>query len=64
MATLRALTVRILFYATATRPLSLVAALPAFSQEVPLELAITRRVSDAELQWGPCPAFFPAGCVA
>jgi quercetin dioxygenase-like cupin family protein len=26
------------------------------------EQAITRSAQDAELKWGPCPAFMPAGC--
>lgn len=26
------------------------------------EPALTRTAGDAELQWGPCPAFMPAGC--
>jgi mannose-6-phosphate isomerase-like protein (cupin superfamily) len=59
MATLRALTPHI---ATTMLLLSIAAALPAFSQEVARELAVARRVSDAELEWGACPAFFPAGC--
>jgi quercetin dioxygenase-like cupin family protein len=62
MATLRVLTIRILVRATATLLLSTAAALPAFSEEAPRELALARRVNDAELKWGPCPAFFPAGC--
>lgn len=32
------------------------------SQETTHELAFARQVSDAGLQWGACPAFFPAGC--
>jgi quercetin dioxygenase-like cupin family protein len=63
MATLRALTDRThLCAAAATLVLSIAAVLPAFSQEAPHELAVARRVGDAELQWGPCPEFFPAGC--
>jgi quercetin dioxygenase-like cupin family protein len=62
MATLCTLTVRNLLIATATLAVSIGAASPAFSQEVPPELAVARRVSDAELQWGPCPALFPEGC--
>ena len=38
------------------------AASPAFAQSAARELALTRRASDAALEWGPCPAFFPAGC--
>ena len=26
------------------------------------EPALARSVSDAKLEWGPCPEFFPAGC--
>ena len=62
MATLCTLTVRNLLGATATLLVSIGAAFPALSQDVPRELAVARRVSDAHLQWGPCPAFFPAGC--
>jgi mannose-6-phosphate isomerase-like protein (cupin superfamily) len=62
MTTLRALMVRVLSCATATLLLSIGAAFPAFSQEAPRGLAVARRATDAELQWGPCPAFFPAGC--
>src|SRR5688572_22342436 len=61
MAILRALTVCILFSATATL-LPIGGASPALSQEVPRELAVNRRATDAQLQWGPCPTFFPAGC--
>jgi mannose-6-phosphate isomerase-like protein (cupin superfamily) len=62
MAKFRALAVWILFCSTATLLLSIAEVLPAFSQEAARELAVTRRVSDTELQWGACPAFFPAGC--
>jgi quercetin dioxygenase-like cupin family protein len=62
MATLHALTVRILFCTAAALLISIAVGPQAFSQEAPRELAVARRVSDAELQWGPCPAFFPAGC--
>ena len=62
MATLRTLTVRAFLGATATLLVSSGKVSPAFSQEAPRELALARSVGDAELQWGPCPAFFPAGC--
>jgi quercetin dioxygenase-like cupin family protein len=62
MSTLRALTVRAFLGATTTLLVSIATVGPAFSQETPHELALTRSVGDAELQWGPCPAFFPAGC--
>lgn len=26
------------------------------------ESALVRTMADADLQWGPCPGFFPAGC--
>ena len=26
------------------------------------EQAVTRQAQDSQLQWGPCPAFMPAGC--
>lgn len=26
------------------------------------EPAVTRQAQDSQLQWGPCPAFMPAGC--
>jgi uncharacterized cupin superfamily protein len=50
------------FTGIATLLVQIGSAPPAFSQEVARELAIARRASDAQLQWGPCPAFFPAGC--
>jgi hypothetical protein len=62
MVTLCTLAVRTLLGATATLMISIGVASPAFSQGVPRELALARRVGDADLQWGPCPAFFPAGC--
>ena len=62
MAMFCILTVRKLLGATATLVVSIGTASPALSQEVPREYAVARRVSDAQLQWGPCPAFFPAGC--
>jgi len=61
MATLGGLTIRIAFSAAALL-ISISAAFPAFSQAVPREPAVARRSSDRDLQWGPCPAFFPAGC--
>ena len=62
MSTLDALTVRAFLGASATLLVSIGTVSPAFSQEVPRQLALARSVSDAELRWGPCPAFFPAGC--
>lgn len=35
---------------------------PARSEEAPRKRALARSVGDTELQWGPCPEFFPAGC--
>ncbi len=33
------------------------------SSETPVaERALMRNADDAELQWGPCPSFLPAGC--
>lgn len=60
MSTLRILTVRAFLGATVLVAVGVVA--PAFSQGAPRELALARSAGDAELQWGPCPAFFPAGC--
>jgi len=34
----------------------------AFAQAPAQEQALTRSAQDAQLQWGPCPAFMPAGC--
>jgi hypothetical protein len=62
MSTRNALTVRAFLGATATLLVSIGTVSPASSQEAPRELALARSVGDAELQWGPCPAFFPAGC--
>jgi hypothetical protein len=62
MSTLDAPTVRAFLGASATLLVSIGTVSPAFSQEVPRQLALARSVSDAELRWGPCPAFFPAGC--
>jgi quercetin dioxygenase-like cupin family protein len=35
---------------------------PALSEETPNERALGRSAGDADLEWGPCPEFFPAGC--
>jgi hypothetical protein len=35
---------------------------PAFAQPAAQEQAVTRSAIDPLLQWGPCPAFMPAGC--
>jgi mannose-6-phosphate isomerase-like protein (cupin superfamily) len=35
---------------------------PARSEEAPRKRALARSVGDTELQWGPCPELFPAGC--
>lgn len=32
------------------------------SQAPPQEAALARTAQDAQLQWGPCPPFLPAGC--
>ena len=32
------------------------------SQAPPHEAALARTAEDAQLQWGPCPPFLPAGC--
>ena len=32
------------------------------AQAPPQELALTRGAQDAQIQWGPCPPFMPAGC--
>lgn len=34
----------------------------ALAQERATERALARSAQDAGLQWGPCPAFMPAGC--
>ena len=34
----------------------------AFAQAPAQEQALTRSAQDAQLQWGPCPPFMPAGC--
>jgi len=34
----------------------------AWAQAPAQEQAVTRSAQDAQLQWGPCPAFMPAGC--
>jgi uncharacterized RmlC-like cupin family protein len=34
----------------------------AFAQPATQEQALTRSAQDPLLQWGPCPAFMPAGC--
>lgn len=62
MATLRALTTRAFFGAAATFLVSIGVVSQALSQEAQRELALARSAGDAELEWGPCPAFFPAGC--
>jgi quercetin dioxygenase-like cupin family protein len=53
---------RALLGATATLLVSFGTASPAFSQQAPREPALARSAGDSDLQWGPCPAFFPAGC--
>jgi quercetin dioxygenase-like cupin family protein len=62
MAALRTLKALISFNAAATLLVSIGVAPPAFSQELSRELAVAWRVGDTDLQWGPCPAFFPTGC--
>ena len=63
MSTLRALTIRAFLGATAmTLLVSISNVPPAFSQQAPREQALARSVGDAELQWEPCPEFFPVGC--
>jgi quercetin dioxygenase-like cupin family protein len=38
-------------------------ALLAFAAEAPAaDVPLARTFNDADLQWGPCPAFIPAGC--
>ena len=34
----------------------------AYSQPSAQEPALARTAADAQLQWGPCPPFLPAGC--
>jgi quercetin dioxygenase-like cupin family protein len=34
----------------------------AWAQAPAQEQAVTRSAQDAQLKWGPCPAFMPAGC--
>ena len=34
----------------------------AWAQAPAQEQAVTRGAQDAQLQWGPCPVFMPAGC--
>ena len=34
----------------------------ALPQAPVAEVALTRSAQDAQLQWGPCPEFMPAGC--
>ena len=34
----------------------------ASAQTPPQEQAVARGAQDAQLQWGPCPPFMPAGC--
>jgi hypothetical protein len=34
----------------------------ASAQPATQEQAVTRTAHDPQLQWGPCPAFMPAGC--
>jgi quercetin dioxygenase-like cupin family protein len=42
--------------------LAIGSASPASAQQDLREPALARSVGDAELRWGPCPEFFPAGC--
>lgn len=46
---------------TALALLSLIGSF-ALAQTPTPELALTRTMNDADLQWGPCPAFMPEGC--
>lgn len=64
MSTLRILTTRAFLRATEIALLvSLGAVTPAaFAQQAPSDRALARSVGDGELQWGPCPEFFPVGC--
>jgi quercetin dioxygenase-like cupin family protein len=34
----------------------------ASAQEISKEVAFANTFKDAQLKWGPCPAFFPKGC--
>jgi quercetin dioxygenase-like cupin family protein len=50
-----------------TRPMLIVLAAAlvgawAFAQAPAREQALARSAQDAQLQWGPCPPFMPAGC--
>ena len=55
--------VRAFLGATAMTFLLSIGAVPsADAQSTPRALALARSVGDADLQWGPCPEFFPAGC--
>jgi hypothetical protein len=40
----------------------LIILISAFAIAQAQEQAVTRSAQDAQLQWGPCPAFMPAGC--
>lgn len=51
---------RLLNFCTAT--ILLLAAPLAQSGDPAKEPALVRTVADAQLQWGPCPAFIPKGC--
>ena len=61
MSTLCIRVTRAFLAATSMLLASIGAASPALSQ-APREAALARSAGDAELKWGPCPAFFPAGC--
>ncbi len=39
-----------------------VGATQARAEDAPRERALTRSASASELEWGPCPDFFPPGC--
>lgn len=62
MSTQRCLTLRTGLGATVTLSVAIGLVAPALSQEPPREPALARSASDADLKWGACPAFFPAGC--
>lgn len=62
METPSVLTARILGCLAAASLLWLAFASLSFSQETAREPALARIASDADLQWGPCPAFFSSGC--
>jgi quercetin dioxygenase-like cupin family protein len=62
MSTQRRLTARAFLGATVTLLVAIGLAAPALSQEPPREPALARSAGDDDLEWGPCPAFFPAGC--